>query len=113
MSPTRLSDRLEDDFGDFRSLCCGFVMALVWRPSSGDLLRPTVCQCEGGLGLRGAAPGVLRCCLIRCFLTCSPMWARVRVVHDRGDVTVLQRIEGCSAREAVDRFAFDDIVVLV
>jgi hypothetical protein len=41
------------------------------------------------------------------------MWAPVRVVHDRGGVMVLQRIEGCSGRDAVDRFAFDDMVVVV
>jgi hypothetical protein len=40
-------------------------------------------------------------------LICSPVSFAVGAADDRGRVMVLQRIEGLSDREAVDRFALD------
>jgi hypothetical protein len=87
-------------------------MALGLAPKQGDLLRSTVSYCEGRVG-SDSIYGVLH---RECF-TLFPDEIFADLFTDVGRrsvppmivavVMVLQRIEGCSDREAVDRFTFD------
>jgi hypothetical protein len=81
-------------------------------PKQGDLLRSTVGYCEG----RVAADSIYGVLHRECFtLFPDEMFADLFTDVGRRSVPpmivavvmVLQRIEGCSDREAVDRFAFD------
>lgn len=87
-------------------------MTLGLAPRQGDLLRSTVGYCEGRVG-KDSIYGVLH---RECFtLFPDEMFADLFTDVGRRSVPpmivavvmVLQRIEGCSDREAVDRFAFD------
>jgi len=87
-------------------------MTLGLTPKQGDLLRSTVSLCEGRVGA-DSIYGVLH---RECFtLFPDEMFADLFTDVGRRSVPpmivavvmVLQRIEGCSDREAVDRFAFD------
>ena len=87
-------------------------MTLGLAPRQGDLLRSTVDYCEGRV-----APDSIYAVLHRECFTLFPdeMFADLFTEVGRRSVPpmivavvmVLQRIEGCSDREAVDRFAFD------
>ena len=87
-------------------------MTLGLTPKQGDLLRSTVSLCEGRVG-SGSIYGVLH---RECF-TLFPEEMFADLFTDVGRrsvppmivavVMVLQRIEGCSDREAVYRFAFE------
>lgn len=87
-------------------------MTLGLAPTQGDLLRTTVGYCEGRV-----APDSIYAVLHReCFnLFPDEMFGDLFTDVGRRSVPpmivavvmVLQRIEGCSDREAVDRFAFD------
>jgi len=81
-------------------------------PKQGDLLRSTVSYCQG----RVAADSIYGVLHRECFtLFPDEMFADLFTDVGRRSVPpmivavvmVLQRIEGCSDREAVDRFAFD------
>src|SRR5674476_71782 len=96
----------------FRCLSWEFAMTLGLAPKQGDLLRSTVGYCEG----RVAADSIYGVLHRECFtLFPDEMFADLFTDVGRRSVppmivavvTVLQRIEGCSDREAVDRFAFD------
>jgi hypothetical protein len=87
-------------------------MTLGLTPKQGDLLRSTVSLCEG----RVAADSIYGVLHRECFtLFPDEMFADLFTDVGRRSVPpmivavvmVLQRIEGCSDREAVDRFAFD------
>ena len=87
-------------------------MTLGLAPKQGDLLRSTVSYCEG----RVAADSIYAVLHRECFtLFPDEMFADLFTDVGRRSVPpmivavvmVLQRIEGCSDREAVDRFAFD------
>jgi len=87
-------------------------MTLGLAPKQGDLLRSTVGYCEG----RVAADSIYGVLHRECFtLFPDEMFADLFTDVGRRSVPpmivavvmVLQRIEGCSDREAVDRFAFD------
>ena len=87
-------------------------MALGLAPKQGDLLRSTVGYCEG----RVAADSIYGVLHRECFtLFPDEMFADLFTDVGRWSVPpmivavvmVLQRIEGCSDREAVDRYAFD------
>jgi Transposase DDE domain/Transposase domain (DUF772) len=87
-------------------------MTLGLAPKQGDLLRSTVGYCEGRVG----ADSIYAVLNRECFgLFPDEMFADVFTDVGRRSVPpmivavvmVLQRIEGCSDREAVDRFAFD------
>lgn len=87
-------------------------MGLGLAPRQGDLFRSTVTYCEGRVG-EGSIYAVLH---RECFnLFPDEMFADLFTDVGRRSVPpmivavvmVLQRIEGCSDREAVDRFAFD------
>ena len=81
-------------------------------PKQGDLLRSTVSYCEGRV-----SPDSLYAVLHRECFTLFPDEMFADLFTDVGRrsvppmivavVMVLQRFEGCSDREAVDRFAFD------
>jgi len=87
-------------------------MTLGLAPKQGDLLRSTVSYCEGRVG-----PDSIYAVLHReCFMLFpDEMFADLFTDVGRRSVPpmivavvmVLQRIEGCSDREAVDRFTFD------
>ena len=87
-------------------------MTLGLAPTQGDLLRSTVSYCEGRVG-EGSIYAVLHRECFRLFP--DSMFADLftdvgrRLVPPMivAVVMVLQRIEGLSDREAVDRFAFD------
>ena len=90
----------------------GFAMTLGLSPKQGDLLRSTVSLCGG----RVAADSIYSVLHRECFtLFPDEMFADLFTDVGRRSVPptivavvrVLQRIEGCSDREAVDRFAFD------
>src|SRR5674476_565765 len=96
----------------FRCLSWEFAMTLGLAPKQGDLLRSTVGYCEG----RVAADSIYGVLHRECFtLFPDEMFADLFTYVGRRSVPpmivavvmVLQRIEGCSDREAVDRFAFD------
>jgi hypothetical protein len=87
-------------------------LTLGLAPKQGDLLRSTVGYCEG----RVAADSIYGVLHRECFtLFPDEMFADLFTDVGRRSVPpmivavvmVLQRIEGCSDREAVDRFAFD------
>ena len=87
-------------------------MTLGLAPKQGDLLRSTVGYCEG----RVAADSIYGVLHRECFtLFPDEMFADLFTDVGRRSVPpmivavvmVLQRIEGCSDREAVDRFTFD------
>lgn len=87
-------------------------MTLGLAPTQGDLLRTTVSYCEG----RVAEDSIYAVLHRECFsLFPDEMFADLFTDVGRRSVPpmivavvmVLQRIEGCSDREAVDRFAFD------
>src|ERR1035437_2262363 len=87
-------------------------MTLGLAPKQGDLLRSAVGYCEG----RVAADSIYGVLHRECFtLFPDEMFADLFTDVGRRSVPpmivavvmVLQRIEGCSDREAVDRFAFD------
>ena len=87
-------------------------MTLGQAPTQGDLLRTTVGYCEG----RVASDSIYAVLHRECFnLFPDEMFADLFTDVGRRSVPpmivavvmVLQRIEGCSDREAVDRFAFD------
>ena len=87
-------------------------MTLGLAPTQGDLLRTTVSYCEG----RVAQDSIYAVLHRECFgLFPDGMFADLFTDVGRRSVPpmivavvmVLQRIEGCSDREAVDRFAFD------
>ena len=87
-------------------------MTLGLAPRQGDLLRTTANYCEGRVG-QDSIYGVLH---RECFtLFPDEMFADLFTDVGRRSVPpmivavvmVLQRIEGCSDREAVDRFSFD------
>lgn len=87
-------------------------MTLGQAPTQGDLLRTTVSYCEGRVGGDSIYAVLHR----ECFnLFPDGMFADLFTDVGRRSVPpmivavvmVLQRIEGCSDREAVDRFAFD------
>ena len=87
-------------------------MTLGLAPKQGDLLRSTVGYCEG----RVAKDSIYAVLHRECFrLFPDEMFADLFTDVGRRSVPpmivavvmVLQRIEGCSDREAVDRFAFD------
>jgi hypothetical protein len=87
-------------------------MTLGLAPKQGDLFRSTVGYCEG----RVAADSIYAVLHRECFtLFPDEMFADLFTDVGRRSVPpmivavvmVLQRIEGCSDREAVDRFAFD------
>jgi Transposase DDE domain/Transposase domain (DUF772) len=96
----------------FRCLCWGFAMTLGLAPKQGDLLHTTVGYCEGRVGSDSIYAVLNR----ECF-TLFPDEMFADLFTDVGRrcvppmivavVMVLQRIEGCSDREAVDRFTFD------
>jgi Transposase DDE domain/Transposase domain (DUF772) len=87
-------------------------MTLGLAPKQGDLLRSTVSYCEGRV-----SPDSIYAVLHRECFTLFPDEMFADLFTDVGRrsvppmivavVMVLQRIEGCSDREAVDRFAFD------
>jgi hypothetical protein len=87
-------------------------MTLGVAPKQGDLLRSTVSYCEGRVG-----PDSIYAVLHRECFTLFPDEMFADLFTDVGRrsvppmivavVMVLQRIEGCSDREAVDRFTFD------
>lgn len=87
-------------------------MTLGLAPKQGDLLRTTVDYCEGRV-----APDSIYGVLHRECFTLFPDEMFADLFTDVGRrsvppmivavVMVLQRIEGCSDREAVDRFSFD------
>jgi hypothetical protein len=87
-------------------------MTLGLAPKQGDLLRSTVSYCEGRV-----SPDSIYGVLHRECFTLFPDEMFADLFTDVGRrsvppmivavVMVLQRIEGCSDREAVDRFAFD------
>src|ERR1035437_1406132 len=87
-------------------------MTLGLAPKQGDLLRTTASYCEGRVGKDSIYAVLHR----ECF-TVFPDEMFADLFTDVGRrsvppmivavVMVLQRIEGCSDREAVDRFAFD------
>src|ERR1700684_2395182 len=87
-------------------------MTLGLAPRQADLFRSTAAYCEGRV-----APGSIYGILHReCFrLFPDEMFAALFAAAGRRSVPpmivavvmVLQRIEGCSDREAADRFAFD------
>jgi hypothetical protein len=87
-------------------------MTLGLAPKQGDLLRSTVSYCEGRV-----SPDSLYAVLHRECFTLFPDEMFADLFTDVGRrsvppmivavVMVLQRFEGCSDREAVDRFAFD------
>ena len=90
----------------------GFVMTLGVAPRQGDLLRTTAGFCEG----RVRADSIYGVLHRECFtLFPDEMFADLFTDVGRRSVPpmivavvmVLQRIEGCSDREAVDRFCFD------
>src|SRR5450759_1990829 len=96
----------------FRCLCWGFAMTLGLAPKQGDLLHTTVGYCEGRVG----ADSIYAVLNRECFgLFPVEMFADSSIAVGRRSVPpmivavvmVLQRIEGCSDREAVDRFTFD------
>ncbi len=87
-------------------------MTLGLAPRQGDLLRTTVSYCEGRVGQDSIYAVLHR----ECFnLFPDEMFADLFTDVGRRSVSpmivavvmVLQRIEGCSDREAVDRFSFD------
>jgi hypothetical protein len=87
-------------------------MTLGLAPKQGDLLHTTVGYCEGRVG----ADSIYAVLNRECFsLFPDEMFADLFTDVGRRSVPpmivavvmVLQRIEGCSDREAVDRFAFD------
>jgi len=87
-------------------------MTLGLAPTQGDLLRTTVSYCEG----RVAEDSIYAVLHRECFsLFPDEMFADLFTDVGRRSVPpmivavvmVLQRIEGCSDREAVDRFSFD------
>ncbi|WP_202878903.1 transposase [Ornithinimicrobium ciconiae] len=87
-------------------------MTLGLAPTQGDLLRSTVTYCEGRVGEDSIYAVLHR----ECFnLFPDEMFADLFTDVGRRSVPpmivavvmVLQRIEGCSDREAVDRFCFD------
>src|SRR5665811_1099612 len=108
-----IRDRLWDNSGNgFRCLSWEFAMTLGLAPKQGDLLRSTVGYCEG----RVAADSIYGVLHRECFnLFPEGMFADLFTDVGRRSVPpsivavvmVLQRIEGCSDREAVDRFCFD------
>jgi hypothetical protein len=87
-------------------------MTLGVAPKQGDLLRSTVSYCEGRV-----SPDSVYAVLHRECFTLFPDEMFADLFTDVGRrsvppmivavVMVLQRFEGCSDREAVDRFAFD------
>ena len=87
-------------------------MTLGLAPKQGDLLRSTVGYCEGRVGKDSIYAVLHRECFT---LFPDEMFADLFTDVGRRSVPpmivavvmVLQRIEGCSDREAVDRFAFD------
>src|ERR1035437_1129555 len=88
-------------------------MTLGLAPKQGDLLHTTVGYCEPRVGTDSIYAMLNR----ECFgLFPDEMFADLFTDVGRrcvppmivAVVMVLQRIEGCSAREAVDRFAFDN-----
>ena len=87
-------------------------MTLGLAPKQGDLLRTTVGYCEGRVGADSIYAVLNRECFT---LFPDEMFADLFTDVGRRSVPpmivavvmVLQRIEGCSDREAVDRFAFD------
>src|SRR5665811_2152083 len=87
-------------------------MTLGLTPKQGDLLRSTVSLCEGRVAA-DSIYGVLH--RDRFMLFPDEMFADLFTDVGRRSVPpmivavvmVLQRIEGCSNQEAVDRFAFD------
>jgi Transposase DDE domain/Transposase domain (DUF772) len=87
-------------------------MTLGLTPRQGDLLRSTVSLCEGRVGADSIYSVLHRECFT---LFPDEMFADLFTDVGRRSVPpmivavvmVLQRIEGCSDREAVDRFAFD------
>ena len=87
-------------------------MTLGLAPKQGDLLRTTAGYCEGRVGSDSIYAVLNR----ECFnLFPDEMFADLFTDVGRRSVPpmivavvmVLQRIEGCSDREAVDRFSFD------
>lgn len=93
-------------------LWSGVVVTLGLTPRQGDLLSTTVTFCEG----RVAQDSIYAVLHRECFnLFGDEMFADLFTDVGRRSVPpmivavvmVLQRIEGCSDREAVDRFAFD------
>src|SRR5674476_1335662 len=98
--------------GGFGCLCWEFAMTLGLTPKQGDLLRTTVGYCEP----RAGADSIYAVLNRECFgLFPDEMFADLFTDVGRRSVPpmivavlmVLQRIEGCSDREAVDRFTFD------
>jgi len=87
-------------------------MTLGLAPKQGDLLGTTVGYCEGRVGADSIYAVLNRECFT---LFPDEMFADLFTDVGRRSVPpmivavvmVLQRIEGCSDREAVDRFAFD------
>jgi len=87
-------------------------MTLGLAPKQGDLLRSTVGYCEGRVGADSIYAVLNRECFA---LFPDEMFADLFTDVGRrcvppmivAVVMVLQRIEGCSDREAVDRFTFD------
>ena len=87
-------------------------MTLGLAPKQGDLLRSTVGYCEGRVGSDSIYSVLNRECFT---LFPDEMFADLFTDVGRRSVPpmivavvmVLQRIEGCSDREAVDRFTFD------
>ena len=87
-------------------------MTLGLAPKQGDLLRTTVGYCEGRVGADSIYAVLNRECFT---LFPDEMFADLFTDVGRRSVPpmivavvmVLQRIEGCSDREAVDRFTFD------
>ena len=113
MSPTRLSRALWDnEFDGFRCLVWEFAMTLGLAPKQGDLLAATVGYCESRIGADSIYAVLNRECFT---LFPDEMFADLFTDVGRRSVPpmivavvmVLQRIEGCSDREAVDRFTFD------